>query len=274
MRHRAGHEVARMRCRGERRQRQRRQARHDRAARPSSCAFAQFLGARIGRRDAPQLERRRPQAEAEDDARGLGRRMRADMRADRGAGRRADRRHPARILLRGVLRLLVHRVGIAGGDQPERVDSCRPAPPRLRRRQRRDASPRGWQVRCRCRCPSRHGRNRSRSVPSGDELDAPQRTVGAGAVILGDAGNAGADEHAACAAAAFCCARCCQIGCFSSLSRISVRADRDAVGIARHGPATWASARCAAGIRSGRAASAVATSSISTSSAVIVCSVP
>ena len=52
---------------------------------------------RIGWRNAPQLEGRRPQPEAEHDARGLGCRMGADMRADRGAGGRADLRHPARI---------------------------------------------------------------------------------------------------------------------------------------------------------------------------------
>ena len=37
-------------------------------------------------------------------------------------GGRTDRRHPARIALRGVLCRLVHRVGIAGGDERERVE--------------------------------------------------------------------------------------------------------------------------------------------------------
>ena len=85
-----------------------------------------LLGPRIGRRDAPQLERRRPQSEAEHDARGLGRRMRSDVSADRGSRGRTDRRHPARIALRGVLRRLVHRVGIAGGDERERAERVDP----------------------------------------------------------------------------------------------------------------------------------------------------
>src|SRR5258707_14973959 len=40
----------------------------------------------IVRRDAPQFERRRPETEAEHDARGLGCRVRPDMRAGRGGG--------------------------------------------------------------------------------------------------------------------------------------------------------------------------------------------
>ena len=37
-------------------------------------------------------------------------------------GGRADRRHPARIARRGVLRRLVHRVGVAGGDERKRAE--------------------------------------------------------------------------------------------------------------------------------------------------------
>ena len=108
----AGHQIARMRRRGQCRQRQRRQAWHDELP-IFPLRLRPIPGARIVRRDAPQFERRRPQAEAEDDARGLRGRMGPHMRADRGAGRRADRRHPARIFLRPVLRLLIHRAGIA-----------------------------------------------------------------------------------------------------------------------------------------------------------------
>ena len=125
VRHRAGHEIARMRRRGERRQRQRRKAGHDELP-ILPLRLGPILRARVVRRDAPQFERRRPQAETEDDARRLGGRVGSDMRADRGAGRRADGRHPARILLRGVLRLLVHRVGIARRDEPERVIAIDP----------------------------------------------------------------------------------------------------------------------------------------------------
>ena len=154
-----------------------------------------LAGPRIGRRDAPQLERRRPQSEAEHDARGLGRRMRPDMGADRGARGRADRRHPARIALRGVLCRLVHGVGVAGGDERERVEGVD-----LRDR---DFVGHATQV-------SRHpvGERRPDAVAHLDviamdrdpalrvDFHRPQRTVRAGAVVLGDASHAGADEHA------------------------------------------------------------------------------
>ena len=58
-----------------------------------------------------------------------------------------------------------------------------------------------------------------RDLAVGAELDAAERAVRAGAVVLGDAGDAGADEPIA--RVCLSCARCCQIGCFSSLSRIS-----------------------------------------------------
>ena len=53
----------------------------------STAPFLQLLGLWISRRDAPQFERRRPEAEAEDDARGLGCRVCPDMGAGRGGGR-------------------------------------------------------------------------------------------------------------------------------------------------------------------------------------------
>jgi hypothetical protein len=72
-----------------------------------------FQGFEIGRRQAPQFERSRPQAETEDDARGLRSRVRPDMCAVRGPARRTDGRGPARILRLGVLRLLADGIGIA-----------------------------------------------------------------------------------------------------------------------------------------------------------------
>src|SRR5258708_15656697 len=62
-----------------------------------------FLGLGIGRRDAPQFERRRPQAEAEHDARGLGCGVWPDMGADRGGPSPTETRPPTPILPPGVL---------------------------------------------------------------------------------------------------------------------------------------------------------------------------
>jgi len=120
VRHRAGDVVARACAGGERRQRQRRQTRKGELA-IAPARLGELPGARIACRNAPQIERRRPQAEAEDHLGGFRRRVRPDMRADRRAGRRADRRHPAQVLLGGVLGLLVHRERIARGDEAERV---------------------------------------------------------------------------------------------------------------------------------------------------------
>ena len=53
------------------------------------------------------------------------------------------------------------------------------------------------------------------------DFDRPSEQSAAGAVILGDAGDAGADQDPVVCPRAFSSARCCQIGCFSSLSRIS-----------------------------------------------------
>ena len=143
--------------RGERRQRQRREAGHDELpvlpAAPSPIPWrADRFGAMRHSSSAAGHRPKRKMTRAASAAEWV-----PTCAPIEAAGRRADRGHPARISLRGVLRLLVHRVGIARRDQPEHiiaVDARRPTP---RRRRRRDGSRPGWPARCRCRCPSRHG---------------------------------------------------------------------------------------------------------------------
>ena len=186
---------------------------------------------------------------------------------------RADRRHPARILRGGVLGRLVHRVGIAGRDELERVERVDLRAPRPRRRRRRDAARRGWPAPCRCRCPSRRDRNRSRSGRRASISTRAERAVRAGAVILGDAGDAGADQHARPARA-------------PSPARARARSDasRACRGFPACGPRrcrdcrSWSGRPACSALRRrnsiGSSGNAAAASSISTSSAVIVCSVP
>ena len=235
MRHRAGHEVARMRPGCDRRQRQRRQSRHEQLP-VFPARLLPLPGPRIGRRDAPQLERRRPQPEAEHDARRLGRRMRPDVGADRGAGGRADRRHPARIALRGVLGRLIHRVGVAGGDERERIEGV----------DLRDRNCVGHAAQV-----SRHpvGERRPDAVAHLDviamdrdpalrvDFHRPSEAVRAGAVDLGDASDAGADEHAGLAPARLLLGPLPPDRMLFQLVQNLRRADRDGVRISRHGPA-------------------------------------
>ena len=155
-----------------------------------------FFGPRIGGRDAPEFERRRPQAVTEYDARGLRRRMGAEMSADRGAGGRADRGHPARIFLRRVLRLLVHRVGIARGDERQRIVAIDP-------RDRHFVSDAAEMDRHAVSQRSSNAiahldmitTNRNATVRA--EFYPPERGIPSGAVALGDAGDAGADQDSA-----------------------------------------------------------------------------
>ena len=120
--------------------------------------------------------------------------MGADMRADRGTGRPTDRRHPARVFLRPVLRLLIHRVGIARRDQPENVIT-------IDARDRHFVGDRAEID----RYPI--GQRGADTVAHLDmvaidrdftlrrELDPSQRTIGPGAVVLGHTGGPGADEN-------------------------------------------------------------------------------
>ena len=136
-----------------------------------------------------------------------------------------------------VLRPLVHRAGIARGDEPERLVACRPAPPTLRRRRRRDGARRGWPARYRCRCPSRRDRSGSRSCRPALSSTRPSEAVRAGAVILGDAGNAGADQHAARLQARLLLGALPPDRMHFELVQDLRRAHRHGVGISRHGPA-------------------------------------
>ena len=238
------------RCR-KRLQRQRRKPRH-RELPVLPLRLGPVLPARIGRRDAPQFERRRPQAIPEDHARRFGRCMRPDMRTDRRRGRRTDRRHPARIFLGGVLGLLVHRGGIAGRDQPEHVVAV-------------DARHRDFvrdRAQMRCDTVGERGTDAvahldmvaiDRDPAVAVDFHASQRAVRAGAVILGDAGHAGADENAA-----------PRHGIFPARAAARSDAPRACRAPPACGPRrctgfpSWcghlARARCAAGTRSGRAA--------------------
>src|SRR5262249_13829099 len=139
-------------------------------------------------------ERRRPQTEAEDNARSLGCRVGPDMGADRGSAGCTDRRHPAWIARRRVLRLLTNRIGVAGGHERQRTESVH-----LRDRDfvsdatqmRRDP------IGDRC---SNAGAHLDVVTMDGDpafgvNLDGPQRTVASGAVVLGRASDAGTDEN-------------------------------------------------------------------------------
>ena len=192
MRHRAGHAVARMRPGRE--SASGNGASPGMTSRPSCQRAASHCLARgSSRRNAPEVERRRPQPETEHDARGLGRRMRSDMRAGRGGCRRADCGHPARIARRGVLVRLGHRVRVAGGDEFEGAEHI----------ELRDGDLVGH--------PAQIGRDPichrgadavshlhavavDRDAAARVDLDRAERAVRAGAVILGAASHAGADD--------------------------------------------------------------------------------
>ena len=105
------------------------------------------------------------------------------------------------------------------------------------------------------------------------DLHRAERTVRPGAVILGGAGDAGADENSGLLPARLLMARCCQIACCSSLSRISGVRTETLYGFpVMVRPPALSALRRRNSI--GSSGSAAAASSISTSSAVIVCSVP
>src|SRR5262245_59996542 len=116
------------------------------------------------------------------------------MRAGRGAGPRADRRHPARITRRRVLHLLIHGVWVAGGHEPQRAE-CVDA-------RQRDFVGDGTQMR-----GNAIGRRRSNAGADLDavamdgnpairsDFDGSQRTIAAGAVVLGGTRDPGTDEN-------------------------------------------------------------------------------
>ena len=168
---------------------------------------------------------------------------------------------------------LVHRVGVAGCDQRERVERHRPAPPRLRRPRRPDGAPPGWRAPSRCRCPSPRRRHGWRSGPPDrfppSRANSPRRCRNP---WWRRRRRCRPDDPGLCPRA-FSSARCCQIGCFSSLSRISGVRTETVYGFpVMVRPPVLSALRRRNSI--GSSGNAAAASSTSTSSAVMVCSVP
>ena len=215
----SGDEVARVGCGGECWQSQRRQTGHGELA-ILPARLCPFPRPRVGGRDAPELERRRPQSVPEYDARSLRRRMGADMGANRGAGGRADRGHPARIFLRGVLRLLVHRVGIARRDQLQRIVGIDARDRHLvgdtAEMDRHPVSQRGSDAIAHLDMIAM-----DRNVTVRAEFHPSKRAVPTGAVTLGDAGDTGADEDSAMVQPCFFLRALSPDRMHSSLSKIS-----------------------------------------------------
>ena len=173
----------------------------------------------------------------------------------------------------GVLRRLVHGVGVTGRDEPERFEAV---DPRDRDLVGDAAEVRGDPVGER----GTDGVAHLDGVAADDDpavavdLDRAERTVGAGAVVLGDAGDAGSDQPGrGRGRGPGALARSVQIGWASSLSRISgVRTDTlyGLPVIVR--PPVLRALRRRNSI--GSSGSAAAASSTSTSSAVSAWSVP
>ena len=232
MRHRSRHTALPMRPRGERLEGQRRQPGEDQhVALP--VGFAPLPGARIIGRDVPQRQRRRPQAEAEDDARRLRRGLGPDMGADGRAGGRRDRRHPARILRRRVLLGLGDGVGIAGGDDAEFVEHVNLG---HRHFVRVSADMTGDPVGKGGTDAVAHFHRVAvdRHTSLGVDDHRAERTIGAGAVVLGGAGDAGPDKDAR--------SRLCFASRAVAPERVGFqlvedfrRANRNRIGIAGHG---------------------------------------
>ena len=157
------------------------------------------------------------------------------MRADRGTGRRTDCRHPARIFLRGVLRLLVHRVGITRCDQSEGVigvDTRHRDFVSDRTEMHRDSvGERGADAVAHLGMIAI-----DRDLAVGRQFDTPQRTIGAGAIVLGHTRNAGTDEHAR-RRGRFLLRALLPDRMLLELVEDFSGADRNAVGITGHGPA-------------------------------------
>ena len=121
VRHCSDDSLLRVRFRRHRGQGKRRKPGHDEMT-VFPARFLPFQCFEIGRREAPQFKRGRPQAEAKDDARRFRRGVSPDMSAVRSGGGRADRGDPTRILRLGVLRLLADREGVAGGHEAKRAE--------------------------------------------------------------------------------------------------------------------------------------------------------
>jgi len=183
----------------------------------------------------PKARGGRPQSKTEYNARGLGCRVRADVGANRGAGRRTDGRHPARVALCHVLGRLVHRIGVAGGDQrecAERVD--------LRDRNFIGHTPQVG------RHPVGKGRpdprshldviamNRNPAVRV--DFDRSQRAVRSAPIILGDASHPRSDDDARLLSTPFLLGALLPDRMFLQLIENLRRADRHFVRISRDGP--------------------------------------
>ena len=183
-----------MRLRGDRRLRQRGKPRQDQLVVLPERLLPEEA-ARIGLRNAPQCEGGRPHPVAEDDAGYLGRGLRPDMGSVGSRGRRADIGNPARILRQPVLLFLAHRAAVALGDEPELVELVELGEGHLVG----DAAEHQ-------RHAVRHGG--SDAVPHLDRIgmdgDAAVRVerhpgargIGAGAIVLDAAGDAGPDQDA------------------------------------------------------------------------------
>ena len=108
----------------------------------------------------------------------------------------------------------------------------------------------------------------------GRDFDGSQRSIASGAVVLGRTGDAGADENSRLLSTRPLLARCVQIGCFSSLSRISGARIDDDVGISRQIAVARIERIAATEFNRIERQLPRQISSTCTSSAVMVCSVP
>ena len=235
MRHRAGHEVARMRRCGERLQRQRRKPRHGELPvlplrlRP----VASLRGSAGAMRHSSSAAGHRPK-----------RKMTRAASADACVPTCAPIDALVAVLMAGTQRGLFSAaswvfwsivVGIAGRDQPEHVVGV-------------DARHRHFVGDGAEMCRDTVGERGADAVAHLDmvaidrdpavavDFHASERAVGAGAVILGDAGHAGADENAALRARFFLRPLLPDRMRLELVENLR-RADRDAVAIAHHGAA-------------------------------------
>ena len=252
MGHRSGHAILRMRLGRHRPQGQRDKSGHDELP-VLPASLLPFRGPGIARRDAPQFERCRPQAKAENDLRGLGRRVRPGKGAGRGGGRRTDRRHPARIARRRVLRLLADGVGVARGHEIQGLESVDLGEGDLVG----DAA----QMRCDPigrRCPDSvadfGGVATDRDMTVGSDLDGSQYRIPSGAVVLAGAGDARPDENSRLPPARLLLRALVPDWMLLQLIQDLRGADRHAVSVSGHDPAAGRERVAAPELESGRAA--------------------
>src|ERR1700730_13013061 len=158
------------------------------------------------------------------------------MSAGRGGGSWTDRRHPARIARRGVLRFLIHGVGVAGGDERQWGECA----------DLRECDLVGDATQMRCdpiggRCPNAVAHLYAVTA-DGDpairrDFDGPQRTVPSGAVVLGGTRDAGTDENSRLLSACLLVGTLLPDRMLLQLIQDLRGADRHAVGVSCHGPA-------------------------------------